>query len=455
MGDFFRDSLATQPAWRIGEYVSGLSEIWPFRFPNRVGASLSIACALAAVLTGCAGQAGADPSAQSRPRFASGGPNADAYGANSGYPIGDRSTFADSLFIVGSFSHLDRIFENRLIRRAATPSALRRSPSEPAFRHEYAGETLTLDGYLARHPATGFLVARGDTILVERYQYARNDRHRLASWSMAKTVTSMLIGIAVDEGRIASIDDLAGTYVPALAGTEYGRTSLRHLLQMSSGVRFVERYTGHDDLARLLADSIGQGSAGGADTVKPFNQRVRPSGTMFSYASAETQVLGLVLRGAVGRPVAAYLQEKIWEPIGAEADATWLIDRAGQEATWCCLNAVLRDYARLGLLLAHDGQWRGRQIIPAAWIADATRAGAGRVRVGNEPTNPEFAAYGYQVWVLPGERRMFFLSGLLGQLMFVDPGARLVMVHTAVRARPADLGAEIALWRGIVRELDQ
>jgi CubicO group peptidase (beta-lactamase class C family) len=312
---------------------------------------------------------------------------------------------------------------------------LRRAPSEPAFRHQYAGETLTLDGYLARNPTTGFLVARGDTILVERYQYSRHDRHRLASWSMAKTVTSMLIGIAIDEGRIRSIDDVAAAYVPALAGTEYGRTPLRHLLQMASGIR--------------------QGGAGGVDTVKPFNQRVRSSGTMFSYSSAETQVLGLVLRGAVGRPVAAYLQEKIWEPIGAEADATWLVDRAGQEATWCCLNAVLRDYARLGLLLAHGGQWRGRQIIPAAWIADATRAGNSRVRVGIEPTNPEFAGYGYQVWILPGERRMFFLSGLLGQLMFVDPGTRLVMVHTAVRARPADLSAEIALWRGIVHELDQ
>lgn len=416
-------------------------------------ASLSAACAVAAVLAACTGATGAEPSARSEPRVVTGGPNADAYGASSGYPIGDRSTFADGRFIIGSFSHLDQIFESRLIRRAPTPSALRRAPSEPVLRHEYAGETRTLDGYLARNPTTGFLVARGDTILVERYQYSRNDRHRLASWSMAKTVTSMLIGIAIDEGRIRSIDDLAAAYVPALAGTEYGRTSLRHLLQMSSGVRFVERYTGQDDLARLLADSIGQRSAGAIDTLKPFNHRVRPSGAMFSYASAETQVLGLVLRGAVGRPVADYMQEKIWEPIGAEADATWLIDRAGQEATWCCLNAVLRDYARLGLLLAHDGQWRGRQIIPATWLADATRAGISRVRVGMEPANPEFAGYGYQTWILPGERRMFFLSGLLGQLMFVDPGAQLVMVHTAVRSQPSDLGAEIALWRALVREL--
>ena len=189
---------------------------------------------------------------------------------------------------------------------------------------------------------------------------------------MAKTVTAMLIGIAIAEGHIRSVDDPAAAYVPALAGTEYGRTSLRHLLQMSSGVRFVEEYSGRDDVARLVAETFRQVGAGGVDAVTPFNVRAAPPGTKFYYASVETQVLGLVLRSAVGRPVADYLQEKIWEPMGAEADATWLIDRAGQEAAYCCLNAVLRDYARLGLLLAHDGHWRGRQIIPAAWIEEAT-----------------------------------------------------------------------------------
>ena len=108
-----------------------------------------------------------------------------------------------------------------------------------------------------------------------------------------------------------------------------------------------------------------QNGPGGVEAVKPYNERGRWSGAVFSYASVETQVLGLVLRSVVGRPVAEYFRDRIWEPIGAEADATWIIDASGQEATYCCLNAVLRDYARLGLLLAHDGNWRGRQIIPA------------------------------------------------------------------------------------------
>ena len=419
--------------------------------------SLAAACVFAFVLTGCASPAArgpqdaiapAKPLQAAKPRFAEGGPDAEDYGASQGYPIGDRATFNRIPFLVGSHSHLDQIFEGRLVRRSTTPSPLARAASEPAVRYEYQGQTFTLDDYLARNPATGLLVARGDTILIERYQYGRNDRHRITSWSMAKTVTSMLVGIAIAEGHIRSVDDPAAGYVPALADTEYGRTSFRHLLQMSSGVRFVEEYTGKDDVARLVADTFRQVGAGGVDAVTPFNVRIAPPGTKFSYASVETQVLGLVLRSAVGRSLADYLQDKIWEPMGAEADATWLIDRAGQEAAYCCLNAVLRDYARLALLLAHDGHWRGRQIIPAAWIEDATR-------VRPDQPQPGTGGYGYQVWILPSERRMFRLSGIRGQAIYIDPTSRLVMVHTAVRKQARDPGIREAnaLWQSLVREL--
>ena len=447
--------------------VSRPNEIGTVRLLTLLGDSLVAVCVLAAVVAGCAspsptgardGTASrsptAEPSAPSAPRFAAGGPDAEDYGASEGYPIGDRSTFFRIPFLVGSHSHLDQIFQGRLIRRATTPSPLARVGSEPVLRYEFGGETRTLDDYLARNPATGLLVARGDTILIERYQYSRNDRHRFTSWSMAKTVTSMLVGIAIAEGHIRSVDDPAAAYVPALRDTEYGRTSLRHLLQMSSGVQFVEEYTGRDDVSLLAADTFQQAGPGGVNAVTSFNERVRPSGTMFSYASAETQVLGLVLRSAVGRPVADYVQEKIWAPIGAEADATWLIDRSGQEVTFCCMNAILRDYARLGLLLAHDGNWRGQQIIPAAWIEDATRVAPDQAHL-RPGIATGFFGYGYQVWIFPGERRMFAFLGVRGQAIFVDPASRLVMVHTAVRKQAVDPGVRetTALWRSIVREL--
>ena len=426
---------------------------------------LAPACVLAAIFAGCAPQAetsargtvspafsAVENSAAAGPRFAQGGPYAEDYGASKRYPIGDRTTClrgsVNLAFLVGCYSHFDRVYEGRVVRRATTPSPLARAASEPAVRYEHQGQSFTLDDYLARNPATGLLVARGDTILIERYQYARHDRHRFMSWSMAKTVTAMLIGIAIAEGHIRSVDDPAAAYVPALTETEYGRTSLRHLLQMSSGVRFIEEYSGKDDVAQLSNDTFRQVGSGGVEALMQFNVRAAPPGIKFYYASAETQVLGLVLRHAVGRTVADYLQEKIWAPIGAEADASWLIDRAGQEAAYCCINAVLRDYARLGLLLAHDGNWRGRQIIPAAWIEEATRVHAGQPQ-------PATGAYGYQVWILAGERRMFALRGIRGQAIFVDPASRLVMVHTAVRREARDPGVREAnaLWRSLVQQL--
>jgi len=418
---------------------------------------------LVAALVGCAAPSGppadgagviasspAGPSATPGPRFAAGGHDAEGYGAREGYPV---KIIARASFLVGALSHYDQFFESRVVRRAATPSRLSRAAAEPLVRYRAGVTTHTLDDYIARNPATGLLIARGDTILVERYQYARNDRHRFTSFSMAKTVTAMLIGVAIAEGHIRSVDDPAAAYVPALADTEYGRTSLRHLLQMSSGVHFSENYSGADDASRLFIETVFQDGAGGVEAVKRYNERDWPSGTLFSYASVETQVLGLVLRSAVRRPVADYLHEKIWEPMGAEADATWLIDRTGQEVTFCCLNAVLRDYARLGLLLAHDGSWRGRQLIPAAWIGDATRVRDDQPHL-RPGTARRFIGYGYQVWILPGERRMFALLGVYGQAIFVDPASRLVMVHTAAYKQPADSNVEaFALWRGVVAAL--
>ena len=388
------------------------------------------------------------------PRFATGGADADLFGVSAGYPKGDRATYWDIGSVVGSHSHLDEIFPGRLIHKAPRPSRLVRV-AEPHITWQFQGADRTLDDYLERTPTTGLLIARGDNILVERYQYGRTDRHRFTSWSMAKTVTAMLVGIAIAEGRIHSVDDPAAAYVRELAGTEYGRTSLRHLLQMSSGVRFSENYSGFDDVMRLAFDTYLLEGAGGVGAVTSFNDRERPTGTKFSYASVETQVLGLVLARAIGRPVAEYLQQKIWQPIGAEADATWLVDNSGQEATYCCLNAVLRDYTRLGLLLAHDGNWRGRQIIPAAWVMEATTVRADQPHLQPGTAAPSFG-YGYQTWILPGERRMFLFWGVRGQRIFVDPQSKLVMVNTAVHKLALDLTPlrEMdALWSAAVRQL--
>ena len=385
------------------------------------------------------------------PVFSPTGPDAIAYGSEAGYPVGPRlATPIPQTYLIGTLSQFDRKYDHRVIARPATTSALRRGAEEPRIEYRYQGTMRDIPDYLERHPATGLLIAVGDTILMERYRYARTDRHRFVSQSMAKTITAMLIGVAVDEGAIRSIDQTAAEYVPGLAGTAYGGTSIRDLLHMASGVAYVETYDGNDDSARMGRAMFDRNGPGTVRAVAQFNNREVPAGTRFHYAGSETVTLGLVLAAATKTTLARYAETRLWQPLGAEADATWMIDPSGHEPAQCCFSAVLRDWARLGLMLAHDGAWNGRQIIPKAWILDATSVQA--PWLAPRVATP-FYGYGYQVWLLPGPRRQFALLGIYGQAIFVDPAAKLVLVHTAARVKPSrdPMAAEVvALWQGLV-----
>jgi CubicO group peptidase (beta-lactamase class C family) len=387
------------------------------------------------------------------PVFSGSGPDAADYGAAEGFPAGTPATASQVDHLVWTYSHFGELFPSRLVKGAATPWLFKRAP-EPSISYTFGSDRFSIENYLARNPATGLLIAKDDTILYEHYQYARSDSDRLLSQSMAKTITAMLIGIAVAENKIRSIDDPVSAYVPDLANTEYGGTSLRALLHMSSGVAFTENYDGSDDITRLSLDLF----VGGKDpvaSVAQFNTRVAPPGTRWHYASSDTEVLGLVLRAAVKEPIADYLRDRIWQPIGTESDASWAIDGTEQEVTYCCFNAVLRDYARLGRLLAYDGAWEGRQLIPRQWLLDATTVQPSDVYLAPEAATPYFG-YGYQTWLFPGEQRRFALLGLRGQIIFVDPVSKLVMVHTAVRKKPSEPASNaeaITLWLQVVAQL--
>jgi CubicO group peptidase (beta-lactamase class C family) len=385
------------------------------------------------------------------PVFSDTGPDAAAYGAAAGFPPGTRATSSQLEHLVSTYSHFDELFSARPVRRATTPWLFKRAP-EPAISYQFKSDRRSIDDYLSRNPTTGLLIAKDDTILYEHYQYARTDRDRFLSQSMAKTITAMLIGIAVSENKIRSIDDPVSAYVPSLADTEYGKTPIRDLLHMSSGVAFTENYDGQDDIARLGRDLFGGAGKDPVASVAQFNTRIVPPGTKWHYASVETEILGLVLRAATGEPVADYLHDRIWQAIGTEADASWAMDGTGQEITFCCFNATLRDYARLGRLLAHDGAWEGRQLVPRQWLLDATTVQPPDGYLAPGKATPYFG-YGYQVWLLPGERRSFVLLGIRGQMILIDPASKLVMVHTAVRGKPSEPGAlaePLALWRGVV-----
>lgn len=368
------------------------------------------------------------------------------------FPRADRASWWRPLHAIDGFSRLDEILDANIVRRSASPSTWARPALEPAIAYDGAarmgGGRFDLDQYLARNPTTALAIAQGDTLLVERYRYGRWDTQRLTSFSMAKTIVAMLIGVALEDGLIGSIDDTAERYVAGLVGSAYGGTPLRHLLTMSSGVDFREDYTGDDDVARLSRATIG-GVLAGATAARQFDRRGAAPGARWNYASAETYVLSLVLRAAIGRSIADYMSEKIWQPMGAEADATWLVEATGIEVGYMGFNAVLRDYARLGRLLAEGGRAGGRQLVPEAWIREMTRAHV------SSATTKGWYGYGYQTWVFPANDGSFALLGVRGQTLFVDPARRLVLVHLAVRPEARDPGGAdtTALWRGVKASL--
>ena len=418
------------------------------------GAAVARAAVLAIVLGGLssacgptAPQVSAGSDGDAGPRFRADGPEADSFGRSEGYPPCTGLAYVrEQRCRIGAFSHFDVLFPSRTIKAAGVPARLGRAPVEPGIRYTYGGQSLTIDQYLEKHPVTGFLIAKGDAILVERYQYDRTDTQRLTSFSMAKTIVGLLIGIAVKEGTIRSIDDPAEAYVPGLKGSEYGRTPIKALLQMSSGVAFQEIYTDmNSDIAKLAFATLGQDPGGNLSAVRRFNTRYAAPGERFSYSSAESVVLGLVLAGATRRAVSDYASEKLWQPLGAEADAKWSIDATGQEITFAYFNAVLRDWGRLGLMLAHDGTWAGKSVVPREWLLESTTA------TSNSPSR----AYGYHVWLLSAPGRTFALRGLRGQFVLVDPAKKLVLVQTAARAVGDGFADQelFALWSALPSQL--
>ncbi len=391
------------------------------------------------------------------PRFSKSGPDAIALGQEQGFPVPGRGLVPNRDRMVGLYSHFDQVRLLRPVPTSAAPSVLQRSSTEINPVYGYDGRIKSLADYLDSHPVTGLLVARSDTILYEHYQYARSDEDRFMSQSMAKTVIGLLVGIAIAEGAIQSIDDLAAQYVPDLAGTEYGKTPIRALLQMSSGMAFIETYQADDDIAKLARSVFPPDSPGAIAAVKQFNTRVAAPGTRFNYSSADTEVLGLVLSGAVRTTVSDYFSSRIWQKLGAEADAAWATDSSAQEIAFCCMVARLRDWARLGLMLANDGYWNGQQIVPRQWLIDATSIDPQRRDLAPGQLSP-ILGYGYQVWISAGERRRFSLVGIHGQSMLVDPVSKLVLVHTAVRPNAAGgpSGVELAtLWYAILAQYSE
>ncbi|HPA17774.1 MAG TPA: serine hydrolase [Verrucomicrobiae bacterium] len=389
---------------------------------------------------------------QGVPLFAE--PDEAALGKAMGYPRGTATTMFTELFKVGSFSAADKILPSRVVPRSGPVTPLTNgAPATIGYRYQNARYDLA--DYLEHQRATGLLILKDGAIIAERYRYGRSERDHFLSFSVAKSITSLLVGIALEKGVLASLDDPAEKYVAELKGSGYGRATVRQLLRMSSGVKFTEEYTGRDDIARLGRAERGGEPGAVLQLLASFTERAYPAGEKLGYASSEPMVLGYVLARAARKNIGELTSEWLWGPLGAEADAAWNISTDGQEGTHGRFNATLRDYGRLGLLLARDGNIGGRQIVSKEYLLDATDP-ARQPPAFRPRTATPYHGYGYLFWLFPMRHRTFAMLGIYGQSVFVQPDSGIVMVQTSVNQDPRGTQARAerdALWRGVLESL--
>ena len=314
-----------------------------------------------------------------------------------------------------AFARIDTLAPTRPIR-AGDETLVLRPADVPlgAISYELDGETHTLEEFLARPSTVGLVVVQGDRILLEHYAPGHDETTPWVSFSVSKSVTSMLIGAAVHDGYIESLDEPVSSYLPRLRGTGYEDVSIEEVLHMSSGVAW------NEDYADPASDVAQAGAANGLELVEYLGglPRAHAPGEAFNYNTGETNLAGEILRAAIGNNASTFLEHKIWQPFGMEHDANWLLGGpAGGETGGCCISATLRDYARIGLFALADGVHAdGTRVLPEGWMTASTTP------------SPAAPFYGYQWWL--GEDERFAALGIFGQRIAVDPRTGVVIaVH--------------------------
>jgi CubicO group peptidase (beta-lactamase class C family) len=331
---------------------------------------------------------------------------------------------------VENFRAMERVFPAREVPRAGKVWAYKRAPAPLPETYAFEGAAHDLAAFLDRTETTGLLVVHQGAITHEEYRQGADETSRFTSWSVAKSVLSALIGIAVEEGHIASIGDPIGNYVPALAASGYGDVPIEDARTMSSVVAFDEDYDDPtSDINMLFIRAMAMGVP--AEETLARLERVRAPGTYNDYVSSDSMALGLVLEAATGMPVADYLASRLWGPMGAEADATWSTDRAGREFALCCLNATLRDWARFGRLYLDGGAREGRQIVPTDWVTASVKPEAPHLQPCDNRASHWTFGYGYQWWIPEGPQGDFLAIGVWGQYIYVNPARDVVIVKTS------------------------
>jgi len=280
---------------------------------------------------------------------------------------------------------------------------------------------LDLAAFMAAQNSAAIVVVHDGAVVLERYGNDFGPQGRWTSFSVAKSLTSTLVGAAIADGFIDSIDDPVTRYITGLQGSAYEGVTIRHLLTMSSGVQWNEDYTDPaSDVARFLDHDPEDGSNATVSYLSKLPRAAEP-GTRWNYNTGETNLIGLLVREATGKPLAQYLSEEIWAPYGMQQDATWLTSDTGEELGGCCIQAATRDMARFGMFVLDDGVIAGKRVVPEGWFAQATAV--------SFTTDRARRSYGFQWW--PFGDGTFEAGGIFGQGIFIDPARKLVIATNA------------------------
>ncbi|MBB4614178.1 serine hydrolase domain-containing protein [Novosphingobium taihuense] len=337
-----------------------------------------------------------------------------------------RIFFADPRINMLTFHNMDEIFHTLPVRTRGKAKPMARAELPIDFSYSFRGETVRAEDFLERSFTNALLIIKDDRIVYERYRNLTGPQTKFLSMSMAKSITSILIGAAVQDGLITSVDDQVVAYVPELKGTAYDGVTIKDTLLMRSGIERSDRYDPdpNSEMTRLREATMIQNTRRATDEALTVKRRDEP-GARFNYSTLNTTVLGWIIEKASGKTLPEYMSRRLWQPLGAEADGFFITDGppgVGRATNGMGYNAVLRDYGRIGQMMLHNGKANGRQIIPAAWVREST------VPIGPEPADGEQTlGYQYQWWTLVNSNA-YMAVGLQGQFIYVDPDTRTVVV---------------------------
>ena len=314
------------------------------------------------------------------------------------------------------FAHFDAVYDAREVPNGIKVHELPQGLPIAVFNKGGEKEK-ELEDFMLKEKVAGLLVLQDGKIRLERYALGYSDSGRWTSMSVAKSVTSTLVGVAIRDGYIKSIDDLVTDYIPDLKGSAYDKVSIRNLLGMTTGVRWIENYTDpNSDIARFYTDPVEPGMNATVSYMRRLPAVAEP-GKKWVYSTGETHLLGVLVSSATGQTLSHYLSSKIWIPYGMEQKATWNLDRTGQELAGCCLQMSLRDFGRFGQFVLDGGRINGELIVPGDWFAEATKR---RVQIWGS------LGYGYGWWTF--DDGTFEALGIHGQVIHIDPMRHLVVV---------------------------